>query len=94
MHPGEHAKHFPDKPAVVMADTGAVLTYRQLDQRSNQGAQLFRSLGLRPGDMVVEVAGRTIDLTETLASVLERPRAEWPIAIRRDGDVLRVVVQA
>jgi len=52
MHPGEHAKHSPDKPAVVMADGGAVLSYRQLDERSNQGAQLFRSLGLRPGDRI------------------------------------------
>jgi acyl-CoA synthetase (AMP-forming)/AMP-acid ligase II len=52
MHPGEHAKRFPDKPAVVMADGGAVLTYGELDERSNQGAQLFRSLGLRPGDRI------------------------------------------
>ncbi len=52
MHPGEHAKHDPDRPAVVMADGGQVLTYGQLDERSNQGAQLFRSLGLAPGDAV------------------------------------------
>ena len=52
MHPGEHARLHPDKPAVVMADGGQVLTYRELDERSNQGAQLFRSLGLDAGDHV------------------------------------------
>jgi long-chain acyl-CoA synthetase len=28
------------------------VTYRELDERSNQGAQLLRSLGLRPGDAI------------------------------------------
>jgi acyl-CoA synthetase (AMP-forming)/AMP-acid ligase II len=35
-----------------MASTGQALTYRELDARSNKGAQLFRSLGLRTGDSV------------------------------------------
>ncbi|MDB5771242.1 MAG: AMP-dependent synthetase and ligase [Burkholderia sp.] len=50
MHPYVHAAKTPDKPAYIMADSGEVVTYRQLEERSNQGAQLFRSLGLRPGD--------------------------------------------
>ncbi len=52
MHPGEHARRHPDKPAVVMADGGQTTTYRQLDERSNQGAQLFRSLGLAAGESI------------------------------------------
>jgi long-chain acyl-CoA synthetase len=40
----------PDKPALIMSRTGEVITYRRLDERSNQAAHLFRSLGLRPGD--------------------------------------------
>jgi long-chain acyl-CoA synthetase len=35
-----------------MAASGETVTYGQLDARSNQGAQLFRSLGLAPGDGV------------------------------------------
>ena len=42
----------PDKPAIIMAESGEVVTYRELDERSNRGAQLFRSLGLRPGDVI------------------------------------------
>ncbi|MET3665344.1 acyl-CoA synthetase [Caulobacter sp. 1776] len=52
MHPHLHAQTQPDKPAYVMAGSGEVVTYAQLDARSNQGAHLFRSLGLRPGDVV------------------------------------------
>ena len=52
MHPAIHAKTKPDHPAYIMARTGEVVTYRQLDERSNQGAQLFRSLGLKEGDTI------------------------------------------
>jgi long-chain acyl-CoA synthetase len=52
MHPSVHARVQPDKPACIMAGSGEVITYRQLDERSNQGAQVFRSQGLRRGDVV------------------------------------------
>jgi acyl-CoA synthetase (AMP-forming)/AMP-acid ligase II len=52
MHPAVIAQKTPDKPAVIMAATGESLSFRQLDERSNQGAQLFRSLGLKAGDGV------------------------------------------
>jgi long-chain acyl-CoA synthetase len=52
MHPTIFAKSTPDKPALIMAESGEKLTYRELDAVSNQGAQLFRALGLKPGDVV------------------------------------------
>jgi acyl-CoA synthetase (AMP-forming)/AMP-acid ligase II len=52
MHPAVIADRAPDKPAIVMAATGETLTYRELDAASNQGAQLFRKLGLKPGDAI------------------------------------------
>ena len=52
MHPHVHALATPDKPAAIWADTGQVQTYRQLDDRSMQVAQLFRGLGLRSGDHI------------------------------------------
>ena len=50
MHPSVIARTAPDKPAVIMAGSDEILTYAQLDARSNQGAQLFRGLGLERGD--------------------------------------------
>ncbi|WP_449064770.1 acyl-CoA synthetase [Planomonospora algeriensis] len=52
MHPGAIAAVSPDKPAVIMAGSGRVVTYRELDEESNRLAQLFRASGLRPGDHV------------------------------------------
>jgi long-chain acyl-CoA synthetase len=52
MYPGELAKTIPDKVAYRMASSGEAVTYRQLDDASNRGAQLFRSLGLQAGDHI------------------------------------------
>jgi acyl-CoA synthetase (AMP-forming)/AMP-acid ligase II len=51
-HPYIHARNQPDKPAIVIAATGETITYAQLDERSNQGAQLLRSLGVQRGDVI------------------------------------------
>ena len=51
-HPSHYAKTQPDKIAYQMAGTGKAITYRELDDLSNQGAQLFRSLGLQAGDHI------------------------------------------
>src|SRR4051812_11462890 len=51
-HPSLHARTDPDKIAYQMAGSGEAISYRELDERSNQGAQLFRSLGLKAGDHV------------------------------------------
>ena len=52
MHPTVHAKKHPARAAYIMAGSGETVTYQQLDERSNQGAHLFRSLGLKTGDVI------------------------------------------
>jgi fatty-acyl-CoA synthase len=52
MYPGHWSRIFPNKPAVVNTATGVATTYRELDDRSNQLAQLMWAKGLRPGDHV------------------------------------------
>ena len=51
-HPSITAETYPHKPAIIMGGSGEMVTYRELDQRSNQGAQLFRALGLKAGDHI------------------------------------------
>ena len=46
-HPSITAQTYPHKPAIILGKSGEIVTYKQLDERSNQGAQLFRSLGLK-----------------------------------------------
>jgi long-chain acyl-CoA synthetase len=52
MHPSQHAVTQPDKAAIIMAKTGERVTYRELDQRSNQGAWLMQAGRLKPGDAI------------------------------------------
>ena len=51
MHPAAHADATPDKPAIIMGG-GERVSYRALNDRSNQCAQLFSSLGLAKDDAV------------------------------------------
>ncbi|MCB1680196.1 MAG: acyl-CoA synthetase [Halioglobus sp.] len=51
-HPSITARTYPHKPAIIMGDSGEMVTYRELDERSNQGAHLFRCLGLQTGDHI------------------------------------------
>jgi len=49
-------RQHPDKTAFSIAETGDVVTFDQLERRTNQVAQLFRACGLRPGDHIVLLA--------------------------------------
>ena len=52
MFPGAFAATTPDKPAMIMASTGAVQTFAELDAAANRLSQLLYATGLRPGDHV------------------------------------------
>lgn len=52
MHPSVHARTAPDKPAIIVAETGETISYGELDAASNRAAQLFRSHGLGHEDVV------------------------------------------
>jgi long-chain acyl-CoA synthetase len=64
--PHHPARQRPDHPAVVWHDTSEVTTYRQLTERSAQGARLFRQRGLATGDgvcLLLENHPRYLELT-------------------------------
>ena len=50
MYPGKYASLTPNRAAYVMAGSGQVVTYTDLERGSNQAAHLFRALGLARGD--------------------------------------------
>ena len=53
MHPFIHARNEPDRPAYIMVESGEVVTYSQLDERTNQCAHMFRAHGLKRGDAIM-----------------------------------------
>ncbi|MGE0828595.1 MAG: acyl-CoA synthetase [Hyphomonadaceae bacterium] len=52
MYLADHARTTPDKPALIAAESGRIVTYRELDERSNRLAQFFYAQGLRRGDHI------------------------------------------
>src|SRR4029078_2537472 len=46
MHPGTFAATDPDRPAIIVEPSGTVVTYRELEERSNQVAPRLRERGL------------------------------------------------
>src|SRR6478672_6627042 len=48
----EHAQAHPDKPAVILQQSGLVVTFGELEARANRLAHYFRQHGLREGDSV------------------------------------------
>ncbi|RFQ06024.1 acyl-CoA synthetase [Pseudomonas putida] len=62
MHPMIHAASNPDKSACILASTNEAMTYGELDRLANQGAHLFRKLGLKRGDTVAVVLGNDFEI--------------------------------
>ncbi len=62
MYPGLHARTTPDKPAVILAETGEAVTYRQLDRNSAALATVLRDAGLRPGDVVAVLSDNAAEV--------------------------------
>jgi long-chain acyl-CoA synthetase len=56
MYPGTHAAAHPDKPAIVMDQSGESVSYAQLEDRSVRLANTLRDRGLRHGDVVALLA--------------------------------------
>src|SRR3546814_15335247 len=59
MHPAVHARANPDKPAIIVAETGEAISYGELDAAANRAAQLFRSHGLGHEDVVAFMLDNT-----------------------------------
>ena len=51
-HFSAFAAEAPDQPAYIMANSGEIVTYAELDRRSNQVAHLLRTSGLNRGDHI------------------------------------------
>jgi long-chain acyl-CoA synthetase len=52
MYPGAHVDQQPGKPAVIMASSGEIMTFAELDAAANRLSRLLRAAGLAPGDHI------------------------------------------
>ncbi|MEV4114475.1 acyl-CoA synthetase [Nonomuraea sp. NPDC049695] len=92
MYPGAIAAATPGKPAVIMAGSGRIITYRELDEESNRLAHLFRAAGLRPGDHIAfMLPNHPLFLTVAWAA-LRSGLYYTPISSRLQTDELAYIV--
>jgi fatty-acyl-CoA synthase len=62
VYPGFHARQHPDQPAVIAAEDGTVLTYRDLDDASMRLAQLLHQAGLRTGQHIAFLSDNRLEV--------------------------------
>jgi long-chain acyl-CoA synthetase len=65
-HPSAFAATAPDRPAVIEGGSGRVLTYGQLESRSNRIAHLLRDLGLGVGDHLALLLENRLEFHEAM----------------------------
>ena len=93
MHPATHAREHPGKPAYIMGRTGETVTYADLDARSNQGAHLFRSLGIERGDTIALFMDNHPRLIEVLWAAQRSGLRFTAISTKLTPDELEYIVQ-
>jgi long-chain acyl-CoA synthetase len=64
VYPGAHVAQHPDKPAIVMADTGQTLSYAELEDHSIRLARVFAEAGLSRGDHVAILSDNSPEVFE------------------------------
>lgn len=70
MYPGKYAALDPQKPALVMADSGRILTYGELETNSASLARLLHDRGLRAGDVVALLSDNSPEALEVYWAAL------------------------
>ena len=63
-HFSVYAAETPDRPAYIMANSGEVVTYAQLDRRSNQIAHLLRLSGVKRGDHIAMMMKNCVEFLQ------------------------------
>ena len=92
-HPSRFAATDPDRAAVIVAGPDHVLTYGELEARSNQVAHLLRSLGLGVGDHVALVMDNCAQYFEVVWGALRSGMYVTPINWHLSADEADYVVK-
>ena len=81
----------PSKPAVFQGET--VLTYAELDARSNRLANALAALGVTAGDRVALLFNNDFRFLETLFGIMRLGAVAVPLNIRMGDEALRYVAE-
>ena len=76
-HFSAFAAETPDRPAYIMANSGKVVTYAELDRRSNQVAHLLRASGVNRGDHIAIMKDGEISQIGTPEEIVANPADQY-----------------
>jgi long-chain acyl-CoA synthetase len=92
VYPGTYAQITPEKPAAVMAGSGEVLTYAQLEDNSARLARVLLDGGLRRGDVVALLAENCLRYFEVYWAALRSGLYVTPINRHLTADEVSYIV--
>jgi len=92
MYPAVWSERDPQRPAVVMVGSGEVVTYRDLDERSNRLAHALAGAGLGHGDVVALVMENGPRYHEVAWAVLRSGMYLLPVNTHLQPDEVSYVV--
>ncbi len=81
------------KAAIIDADTGDIVSYQTLYQRSNRVANLLRSLNLTRGGHVAFMLENTVEIFEIALAALRSGLYATPISTRLKRDEIEYVIR-
>ncbi len=87
------ARETPSKPALIMAGSGRVVSYGELDQRSNKVAQLFRLCGIHAGDHVAMMLDNSPEFIEIACAALRAGIIFTPISTHLKSDETAYILE-
>lgn len=92
MYPGAHLPERADHPAVIMAGTGATLTYGELDAGANRWSRVLRDRGLQPGDHVAFVMENHERFYEVVWGAHYAGLVYTPVSTRLTAEEIRYIL--
>jgi len=87
------AAETPNKPAFILANSGEIVTYGELNDRSNQIAQLFRLCGVAPGDHVAMMLVNCREFLEVVGGAMRAGVIFTPISTHLKQDETAYILE-
>jgi acyl-CoA synthetase (AMP-forming)/AMP-acid ligase II len=92
MHPIRYVQSMPDTPAIIMGQSGEVVSFAQLEASINRLAHLFRALGLRRGDCIAYMVENRPLVIELAFAAARAGLYYVPVSTRLRSDELAYIV--
>ena len=91
-HFSAFAAETPHRPAYIMANSGEVVTYAELDRRSNQVAHLLRACGVNRGDHIAIMMENCTEFLQVAQGALRAGIIFTPISTHLKQDETAYII--